>query len=351
MKLEHGGDWAGFQGEYGAMPLDFSANVSPLGPPLGVLRAAAEALNGVERYPDPLCRGLRCALAQRLEVPEDWILCGNGAADLIWRLVETLRPRRALLPVPAFSEYAAALGRWGCAVTEYPMAQEHGFRLEEGILEAITPEIDLLLLCQPGNPAGRTIEPGLLRRILERCAACGVRLAVDECFLDFLDRPEAYTLLPALEGNRLILFRAFTKFYGMAGLRLGYCLSAEGALLENMRLGGQPWAVSTPAQAAGIAALEEEEYALALRQLIQTQRPLLSAGLTAAGCRVIPGEANYLLFYHPDPTLDDQLRRRGILIRPCRNYTGLGAGWYRVAVRTEAENQRLLQEIGGIVHG
>ncbi|MCC8121177.1 MAG: aminotransferase class I/II-fold pyridoxal phosphate-dependent enzyme [Oscillospiraceae bacterium] len=346
MKLEHGGDWAGFQIEYGTAPLDFSANVSPLGPPEGVVRAVEAAQIG--RYPDPLCRSLRRALGERLGVPEDWILCGNGAADLIWRLAETLRPRRAVVPIPAFSEYQAALGRFGCAVTEYPTDPAEDFRLGRGILEAITPEVDLLLLCQPGNPAGRTVEPALLGEILDRCAVCGVQLAVDECFLDFLDEPEKYTLLGALEGNRLVLFRAFTKFYGMAGLRLGYCLSAQGELLERMRLGGQPWAVSTPAQEAGVAALRDRTYEQTLRRLIQTQRPLLAAGLTAAGCRVVPGEANFLLFSHPDPALDERLRRRGVLIRPCRNYRGLGEGWYRVAVRDEEDHRRLLKEMGDL---
>ena len=104
MKLTHGGDWAGYQTEYGSLPLDFSANVSPLGLPDGVRDAAVRALDASDRYPDPLCRRLRENLAQHHSVPEAQIVCGNGAADLIDRICRALRPKKALLTAPDFSE-------------------------------------------------------------------------------------------------------------------------------------------------------------------------------------------------------------------------------------------------------
>ena len=109
MELVHGGDWAGYRARFGHDALDFSANVSPLGLPQGVADAIVAALPTADRYPDPLCRELRTALSRAEQLPEPWILCGNGAADLIYRLVWALKPRRALLPAPTFAEYAAAL--------------------------------------------------------------------------------------------------------------------------------------------------------------------------------------------------------------------------------------------------
>lgn len=347
MALSHGGDWAGFQTEYGALPLDFSASISPLGLPPGVRRAVIGALDGAERYPDPLCRALRSRLSQVYGVPAEQILCGNGAADLIDRLALALRPKCALVTAPTFSEYRTALKRVGCCVKEFPLSAENGFQLTAAFPEAITPEVELVFLCQPNNPTGRTVEPGLLRRILARCDACGALLAVDECFLDFLDTPERYTLLGALSGHRLLLLRAFTKFYAMAGIRLGYCLCGDTALLEKLRLAGQPWAVSSLAQAAGVAALEETQYASDLHRLIREQRLFLARALEACGCQAVQGEANFLLFFHPDAKLDEALRRQGILIRNCAGFSGLQPGWYRVAVRTEAENKRLVQAIRG----
>ena len=113
ISLPHGGDWAGFAAECGALPLDFSASVSPLGLPEGVRDAAAQALREADRYPDPLCRALRRAIAAEEEVEEEMVLCGCGAADLIWRVVWARRPRRTLVLAPTFSEYESALYRRG----------------------------------------------------------------------------------------------------------------------------------------------------------------------------------------------------------------------------------------------
>ena len=139
------------------------------------------------------------------------------------------------------------------------------------------------------------------------------------------------------------VLRSFTKRYPMAGLRLGYAVCPDMELLEEMRRQGPPWTVSAPAQAAGLAALEEQEYSQALAALIQEQRPRLAAGLAALGCRVIPGEANFLLFRCSDVYLAQKLEKRGILLRSCANFPGLEPGWYRAAVRTEEENQALLR--------
>lgn len=127
----------------------------------------------------------------------------------------------------------------------------------------------------------------------------------------------------------------------MAGLRLGYGLSADAAFLDAMRRSGPPWSVSHPAQAAGLAALEEPDYAERVRALVRSERPRLFAALQALGLRVIPGEANFLLFQSRQP-LDKGLRARGILIRSCADFHGLDESWYRCAVRTEEENGRLI---------
>lgn len=342
--LTHGGDWAGFAAEYGTMPLDFSANISPLGLPEGVRRAIAEAAVAQDRYPDPLCRELCTAIGQSRGVPGDGVLCGNGAADLIWRLALAQKPRRALLTAPTFAEYAAALASVGCEIEQVQLCAEKNFDLQEEFLDRIRPGIDLVLLCEPNNPTGRTTRPELLQHILEVCSANGTLLVVDECFNEFLDDPAAHTLEGKLESYpNLLILKAFTKWYAMAGVRLGYALCRNTDLLDRMRAAGQPWAVSGLAQAAGLAALQEEKYSRRLHALITAQRPLVAAGLASLGCRVIPGQANYLLFYHDRPDLTPALREKGVLLRDCSNYSGLGPGWYRCAVRGAEENQAFLQ--------
>ena len=349
MKLVHGGDWAGYRAEFGCDALDFSANVSPLGLPAGVAAAITNALPTADRYPDPLCRELRAALAGAEGVPADWILCGNGAADLIFRLALAVRPRRALLPAPTFAEYEAALQTVGCAVQRVFLREENEFAVTEEFIDAVTPETDIVFLCQPNNPTGQVTPPALVERLVRRCAECGAVLAVDECFLDFLPDRDALTAKQLLrDAPQLFILKAFTKLYAMAGVRLGYALCGDAALLEKMRGAGQPWAVSSLAQAAGLAALQETAYAGAVRALIAEQRPRMAAGLRALGLRVMDGQANYLLF-RATPDFGEKLRRRGAVVRSCANYPGLDAAWYRTAVRTAEENTRLLQIMGEIL--
>ena len=349
MELVHGGDWAGYRAEFGCDALDFSANVSPLGLPAGVAAAITNALPTADRYPDPLCRELRAALAGAEGVPADWILCGNGAADLIFRLALAVRPRRALLPAPTFAEYEAALQTVGCAVQRVFLREENEFAVTEEFIDAVTPETDIVFLCQPNNPTGQVTPPALVERLVRRCAECSAVLVVDECFLDFLPDRDAWTAKQLLrDAPQLVILKAFTKLYAMAGVRLGYALCGDAALLEKMRGAGQPWAVSSLAQAAGLAALQETAYADAVRALIAEQRPRMAAGLRALGLRVMDGQANYLLF-RATPDLGEKLRRRGAVVRSCANYPGLDAAWYRTAVRTAEENTRLLQIMGEIL--
>ena len=341
-QLVHGGDWMSYRERFGRDALDFSANVSPLGLPEGVAQAIRDALPLADRYPDPLCRTLRAALSRAEGVPQEHILCGNGAADLIFRLVWAVKPHKALVTAPTFAEYASALDTVGCEVKRFFLDETNDFAPTDALVDAVDESIDMVFLCQPNNPTGQLASPELVKKLLRRCGECRTILAVDECFLDFLPDADGWTAKPLLESGNLVILKAFTKLYGMAGVRLGYCLCGDETLLEKMQTAGQPWAVSSLAQAAGVAALKETAYVDEVRALIARQRPVLTAGLRALGLRVIDGKANYLLFRAP-ADLNERLRPLGTQVRSCANYPGLGPEWYRTAVRTAPENARLLE--------
>ena len=339
----HGGDVLTAQARYGGPVLDCSANLNPLGMPPQVGEAAARAAAQAAPYPDPLCRELRAAIAAHDGVAPERVLCGSGAAELIFRLAFALRPRRALVTAPTFSEYEGALSAAGCAVARHLLRRERNFDVDEGLLEAIGPDTELVFLCTPNNPTGRLIDQGLLLRIAEKCRGLGAVLAVDECFLPLACGGPG--LAPWLvEYPNLLLLRAFTKSYAMAGLRLGYALCADTALLERMSAGGPPWSVSTPAQAAGLAALTQcPHWPEKARAFLEGERPALAAGLSALGLDVVPGQANYLLFRAAGAAdLKEKMVAQGVLIRSCANYHGLGEDWYRVCVGQAEQNRRLL---------
>ena len=194
--------------------------------------------------------------------------------------------------------------------------------------------------------AQKTVSPVVLV-VNARGAALSV-LASVRGFLDFLPESEVLSAKKLLASPNLIILKAFTKLYGMAGVRLGYCLCSNTALLDKMQAAGQPWAVSSLAQAAGLAALDETAYVAQVRALIAQQRPRLTAGLRALGLRVLDGRANYLLFQGPE-TLGDALRQRGVVLRSCSNYPGLDGSWYRTAVRTGPENDELLKTLAEVL--
>lgn len=324
--------------------LDFSISLNPLGMPPAAREAAREAAGAAERYPDPCCRELVEAIAAREAVPGSSVLCGNGASELIWSYCAALRPARAILPVPTFSEYAAALIRYGCQVDGYPLRQADGFALSEefpALLERERP--DAVFLCNPNNPTGRLIPLSLLERILQVCRKRGIRLFLDECFLELAEDGES------LRGRMkeypgLFILRAFTKTYAMAGLRLGYCLSADRALLQRMSAITPPWNVSGPAQAAGLAALGDADFLARSRETIRRERVWLKAALEILEYQVFPSEANFLLFHGP-AGLRAALNEHGIELRDCANFSGLGPGWYRAAVRRREENEKLVEAL------
>ncbi len=336
---QHGGDVYG-----GGITLDFSANTNPLGTPPGVLEAVRRGLPQLHRYPDPYCRQLVQAIAAHEQVPASYVLCGNGAADLIYAYCAALRPRTAVEPAPTFAEYGLGLAQVGCRVAPYFLHQAENFDLDGGFLlflEEKKPEV--VFLCTPNNPTGRLLPLPLLEQILQVCAAWGALVFLDECFLDLTEGGVSARSLLAAHPELLIL-KAFTKSYGMAGIRLGYCLCADNALLRHMASASQPWNVSSLAQSAGVAALAERDFLQRTLALVRKERRWLTDNLMALGFWVCPSQANYLLFRGPQG-LREGLLRRGIAIRGCGNYSGLDDRWYRIAVRPHEENEALITAI------
>ncbi len=343
-EIIHGGDLVSAREQTGCSSLlDFSANVNPLGLPDSVRSAIIQGLEQSTAYPDPLCRDLRRALSRYEQVPERSILCGGGANDLIFRLAYALQPKRALLLAPTFAEYELALAEVGCPCSYHILREEQGFLPRPSLIQEAK-GYDLVLLCNPNNPTGALMDPGLMHQVLETCIHTGAVLAVDECFLDFLPQQEEHTLKAMLEHyDGLIILRAFTKIFAMPGLRLGYALSSGVELLRKMDQAGPAWNVSVPAQLAGIAATGELDYLEQTRTLIPAERAWLQESLAALGLTVYPGAANYLLFRCREHGLAKQMARQGVLIRDCSNYRGLEPGYFRVAVRSRAENTALVR--------
>lgn len=310
--------------------------------PESVVEAACMGVRCSDRYPDTGYTELKEAIAQAEGVRTDDIICGNGAAELIYSLVLAADPKKALVPAPSFFEYGQALRAKGCELVFHYLKEKDGFAIGEEFLTVITGDLDMIFLCNPNNPTGRLTDRKLMKKIIQRCTEENILLVVDECFMDFADDPQEYSVKSMYgEADRLFILKAFTKIYAMPGLRLGYGLCGDKELLRKIREAAQPWSVSIPAQKAGIAALKETGYLKESLKILKKEKAFLLKGLEEMGIRVYGSGANYI-FFHAGTGLYEKCLKKGFLIRDCSNYEGLEDGYYRIAVRTRKENEALL---------
>ena len=352
MRHKHGGDFIAFGQENGYYPLDFSINLNPLGMSPRAKEAIVDLLAEPQRYPDPKNRKLKAKLADITELPQEYIVCGNGASDIIYRLVQAKKPKKALLAVPTFAEYEHALNNVDCQVEYYFLSEDTGFILDMKFLDCLTKDIDIVFLCNPNNPTGALIEQEVIVEILKKTKEQQIFLVMDECFNALLEKPEEATLRPFLADNpQLFIVDALTKSYSLAALRLGYGFSADILLINMLETIVQPWSVSGYAEVAALASLDDPDHLLKARELLTKQRLHMSLALSEIGLTIFPSTINYLLFRCFKPGLSQFLATKGIMIRSCANFKGLDESYYRVAIRRAEENARLISALHQFILG
>lgn len=347
LKSVHGGNTreaAALLGIAADQLLDFSANINPLGMPESLKQAIIAGLSRAERYPDVEYQQLHQALAAHHGVPASWVLAGNGETESIFTLVHGLKPRHAMVVAPGFAEYRRALETIDCQITPFALREEDGWQLTERILPALTANLDCLFLCTPNNPTGLLPSHALLAAIAERCRTLGIALILDEAFIDFIAGEQGF--IPLLAQNPHVwVLRSLTKFYAIPGLRLGYVLNSDEPMLARLRQRQMPWSINAFAALAGEVILNDSAYQQATWQwLAHEGQRFYQALCQIDGLTVYPGQANYLFLRCEKPGIDLQyaLLQKHILIRSCANYPGLDARYFRVAIRSERENQQLL---------
>jgi threonine-phosphate decarboxylase len=330
--------------------LDFSANVNPLGPSPKALVRLRRDLDLIRFYPDTENTELRDVVARQEDINEACILFGNGATSLLHLLPRVLKPRRALILEPGFGEYALALERVGCRIRRVYLRSAASFRLDRRTLfKTIRSERpNLMVLGNPNNPTGTSVPPALLRELIDTCTKNHIHLVVDESFIDFT----AHRSYAEEASNRpyLIVVRSLTKFWALAGLRIGY-LVARKALLEKLRAQSETWSVNTLASAAAADSLRDSKYRTATLTLVRRERKFLTKQLAGLGwLKPFPSETNFVLVRIEKPAitstrLQEKLQSRNILIRDAAGFPGLDCRYFRIAVRNRRENQLLIDEL------
>ncbi|NJN22140.1 MAG: threonine-phosphate decarboxylase [Leptolyngbya sp. RL_3_1] len=351
----HGGDLIWAAQVAGCSPpdlLDFSASISPLGPPASAIAAIQAHLGDISRYPNPSYGQLRQALAAHHQVPADWIMVGNGAAELLtWAGRDLAHQTATYLITPAFGDYGRSLHAFDAKTIACPLPLT-GAEISPGdwqhCLEAQA-DRDLsqcgLLLNTPHNPTGYVIPPAVITQWLTQFGL----VVIDEAFMDFLPPQQQTSLIHRVaDCANLVVVRSLTKFYSLPGLRLGYGI-AQPERLARWQSWRDPWPVNALAEAAAIASLQDQAYQTASWQWLAATRPRLQTALAGLpGLDPLPGQANYLLVRTAKSAMALQrvlLQRHRILIRDCLSFAELGDRYFRVAVRTAAENERLVDAL------
>ena len=346
MKFGHGGHVRNLANRAGCKPeeiLDFSASINPLGPPDCLRQVISRHLSVVAHYPDPHCLALRKAIASTFSVPAEKVVCGNGSTELLYALPRALAVTHAVIPVPGYVDYTVAATQARLNITTIALDAKSGFSVDWSQVEPELSGGEMVIVGQPSNPSGAMFDPAALLNVADRHLS--TFFVVDEAFADFVD---AYRSLASHGRPNIIVLRSMTKFYAIPGLRLGYALAPEPIV---KRISGilPPWSVGSLAQAVGVAVLEDQAYADKTREEIVRLREQLHRGLVDLGAIVVfPSAANYLLARFEKTKFDatalgSNLLARRIAIRVCDNYEGLDDRYFRVAVRTAGENERLLE--------
>jgi threonine-phosphate decarboxylase len=352
---DHGGNIFTVARALGVAPdqiLDFSASINPLGMSPLVRKAMASSIDSLIHYPDTSHTGLKLALAKFHDLPPDHFTIANGSTELIYNLPAMLPGSKALIISPSFSEYVRALRQHGWETEHFILTPESGFSIDMDRLEQVLAGgVELLFICNPGNPSGTLYPPQIIEEIYSLCLSAGTFMVLDEAFMDFCEEGSAKRMI--VQKNNAVVLRSMTKFCGIPGLRLGYAIS-NATLAGQLDSMGGPWRVNTLALAAGAAALQDVRHNQESLEFVSRERGRLFERLEKfAQLRLYSSRVNYLLVEIVEGMTSRELKERllpyRVLIRDCASFTGLSGQFFRVAVRTADENNRLLECLGNVL--
>ncbi len=326
--------------------LDFSANINPLGMPAVVRETILKNIDGIVNYPDADAGELTAAIFRKYDIRRENLILLNGAAEFFYLYLNTIRPKKVLIPEPAFSEYERAANAAGCEVKFFFTRPEENFRLDvDEIIRCVKSEnIDCVIVGRPNNPTGAIISPNDVKKIGEV-----TKILIDESFVDFIEKNSVRNLI----SENISVVQSLTKIFAIPGLRLGFA-AAEKKLAEKLNFGKDVWNVNFLSQKAGVAALDDEKFLKETRARIKSERKIFVERLKKIpGVKYFDAPANFILLKFDSIEIAekilDEMRRKKILLRNCANFPGLDGSYLRSAIRLNEENKILLDRLEKIL--
>lgn len=326
---------------------DFSVNVNPQGPPSWLQEKWGDYFEQMKNYPDPDAVELRHAIAQQESIPANQILVGNGASELLTLIGREFARKRVVIVEPTFSEYRTITDRNACLVESVFLSESDGWDLPVEKIISKLAGVDLVIVCNPNNPTGVVYKQSKLLALLNVLEEKSITLVIDEAFYDFA-HDEPSLMQQVNRTSHLIILRSLTKMYALPGLRIGYLAGSE-AMVQNLALHQPTWSVNTLAQLIVPSCIQDHNHRLQTRNLIQTERDRIFPMLRDLSFTVSKSDVNYYLlggFPSLSDTLLPFLLENRVAIRHTHNFPGLNGDFVRLAIRTQKENDYLLELLG-----
>lgn len=332
--------------------IDFSASINPLGFPKGTKKIIAQSIDMLKHYSEPDAYKLINSIAKNHKLSSENVIAGNGSIELIYLLVNALMIKRALIPVPTFTEYEQALKVNNVEVEYLTLLEKESFRIDIEKMMKTAAGVDLIFICNPNNPTGSLVAKDDLFKLAEYCKREKKYLVIDEAFIEFTNLGKAASLIKETQNNKyLIVLRSLTKIYSIPGLRLGY-LAAHKYLAKRISSKQYPWNINTIAQQLGQQLIKEEKFVKATVDFISQERNFLVKGLSEFGSiKLFNSDANFILCKllsakcNDAKELRNKLLTHNILIRNCTDFRKISSKFFRIAVRTRDENKKLIKSL------
>ena len=356
--------------------LDYSSNINPYGIPESLKSRIIENLEILERYPDPDYVELREKLAHLNKIDISDIVLGNGATEIIFLFMKVINPKKILIVSPTFGEYERAVKATeiprdivslSCSgdnknienkeieIEYFELKESDDFKLNIGNLKnELEKKYDLLIICNPNNPTGKFLKLAQTEEILKECNKYDTKLFIDEAFIEFLADGMKESIINTEENKKnLFVTRAFTKFFAIPGLRLGYGMYFDKELEQKISEKKEPWSVNNIAEMAGLTVLDDTEYIEKTLKWITKEKIYMYEKLNEiSGIKVYETEVNFITGKIDEKLfseglnvkiLREKMLEQGILIRDASNFKFLDERFFRLAIKDRASNDRVIE--------
>ena len=362
--------------------LDYSSNINPYGIPESLKKRITENLEILERYPDPDYIELRQKLAHLNKVDMSNIILGNGATEIIFLFMKVINPKKILIAAPTFGEYERAVkamkrvenssilgnsdkkkddeksfGKQKIKIEYFELKENDDFKLNiHNLKNELEKKYDLLIMCNPNNPTGKFLKLDETEEILKECNKYNTKLFIDEAFIDFLKDGIKESIINTKEDKQnLFVTRAFTKFFAMPGLRLGYGIYFDKKLEKRISEKKEPWSVNNIAEMAGLTVLDDTKYIEETLKWIAEEKTYVYEKLNEInGIKPYKTEVNFITVKIEDnfilkglnvKILRGKMIEKGILIRDASNFKFLDERFFRLAIKNRKNNDRVIETL------